>query len=197
MKKRFVSTVMILFVSGIILSFKAQNPINKLPVDLSKSRIEWIARKVAGKHNGFISIASGTVETDGKMLTGGSFVVDATSMIDADLSNKKENNWLMGHLKNNFFEVTKYPKASFVITSVTPNGNKFNIVGKMTIKDFTQEIKFPAIITTTATSVTATATIIIDRQKFNVNYGSGFVKELGDKAIKDEFDLNITLIAGK
>ena len=197
MKKRFVSTVMILFVSGIILSFKAQNPINKLPVDLSKSRIEWIARKVAGKHNGFISIASGTVETDGKMLTGGSFVVDATSMIDADLSNKKENNWLMGHLKNNFFEVTKYPKASFVITSVTPNGNKFNIVGKMTIKDFTQEIKFPAIITTTATSVTATATIIIDRQKFNVNYGSGFVKELADKAIKDEFDLNVTLVAGK
>lgn len=182
---------------GLLLAFKSPKATTRLPVDLNKSKIEWIGRKVGGKHNGFIAIVSGTVETDGKMMTGGSFVVDATSMTDADISNKKENNWLMGHLKNNFFEVTKYPKATFVITSITPEGNNFTVVGKLTIKDISQEIKFPAIINTTATSVNATATIRINRHNFNVDYGAGFVKRLADQAIKDEFELNVTLVAGK
>ncbi len=182
---------------GLLLSFKSPKATTILPVDLNKSKIEWIGRKIGGKHNGYVTITSGTVETDGKMMTGGSFVVDATSMTDLDLSFKKENNWLMGHLKNNFFEVTKYPKATFVITSVTQGGNNFTVVGKLTIKDITQEIKFPAVINTTATSVNATATIRINRHNFNVDYGAGLVKRMADQAIKDEFELNVTLVAGK
>ena len=197
MKRILISSLLILMICGLLLSFKSPKATNTLAVDLSKSKIEWIGRKIGGKHNGYVTITSGTVETDGKMLTGGSFVVDASSMTDVDLSYKKENNWLMGHLKNNFFEVTKYPQATFVITSVTPEGNNFTVVGKLTIKDITQEIKFPAIINTTATSVNATATIRINRHNFNVDYGAGFVKRMADQAIKDEFDLNVTLVAGK
>ncbi len=197
MKKIFVFSVLILMFCGLLLSFKSPKATTILPVDLNKSKIEWIGRKIGGKHNGYVTITSGTVETDGKMMTGGSFVVDATSMTDLDLSFKKENNWLMGHLKNNFFEVTKYPKATFVITSVTQGGNNFTVVGKLTIKDITQEIKFPAVINTTATSVNATATIRINRHNFNVDYGAGLVKRMADQAIKDEFELNVTLVAGK
>ena len=191
------STLLLLLSTGLLLSFIAPKAIITLPVDLNKSKIEWVGRKVGGKHNGFISIASGAVQTNGKTLTGGSFVIDATSMIDTDLKFKKENNWLMGHLKDNFFEVSKFPKVSFVITSVSSDGNNYIVTGKLTIKDITQEIKFPAVITTTASGVNASANIHIDRKKFNVIYGSGFVKELADKAIKDEFEVNVTLVAGK
>lgn len=197
MKKILPSTFLLVLSAGLLLSFITPKAIVSLPVDLNKSKIEWVGRKVGGKHNGFISLVAGTVQTDGKTLTGGSFVVDAASMIDVDLKFKKENNWLMGHLKDNFFEVTKFPKATFTITSVTPEGNNYMVTGKLTIKDIEQEIKFPAIITTTATSVNASANIRIDRKKFNVTYGSGLVKQLADKAIKDEFEVNVTLVAGK
>ena len=186
MKKNIIYTIIIGIVSTLLVSFKSFTDTEKMPVDLTKSKIEWVAGKIGGKHNGFITLTSATLSIEGNYLKGGEFIVDTKSMTDADLTFKKANRWLMGHLKNNFFEVDKYPTASFVITSVTPVGDKFDVIGKMTIKDITQEIKFPAIITTSATSVTATAAIIIDRLKFNVNYGSGFVKELADKAIKHE-----------
>jgi len=197
MKKILISTLLPLVSMVLLLSFVAPKAIITLPVDLNKSKIEWVGRKIGGKHNGFISLIAGTVETDGKTLKGGSFVIDATSMMDSDLKFKKENNWLMGHLKDNFFEVTKYPKVTFVITSILPDGNNYMITGRLTIKDITQEIKFPAVIATTASGVNASANIHLDRKKFNVTYGSGLVKKLADEAIKDEFEVNVTLVAGK
>ncbi len=197
MKKALRNSLVIAFVSLVLFSFKSKGDNIYIPVDVTKSKIEWFARKIAGKHNGFISILSGTIETNGKMVTGGRFIVDTKSMTDVDVHFKSSNRWLMGHLKNNFFQVEKYPTASFVITSVTPNAEKFDVIGKLTIKDSTQEIKFPADISITPTSVNATATIKLDRRKFGVDYGSGVIKRMANKAIYNEFELKINLVAGK
>ena len=45
---------------------------------------------------------------------------------------------------------------------------------------------------------TATAKITLDRTDFDVRYGSGsFFDNLGDKTIYDEFDRQVSLVAGK
>jgi polyisoprenoid-binding protein YceI len=53
------------------------------------------------------------------------------------------------------------------------------------------------VITTTATGINATASIKINRQKFGIRYASNFFKKIADNAINNEFELNISLVAGK
>ncbi len=195
-KTTFYAAIIGLF-SIALFSFTPIQDITTIPVDVSKSKIEWKARKIAGRHNGYISISSGIVETDGKSVTGGQFVIDTKSMTDVDVRVKLANRWLMKHLKNNFFEVNKYPESRFIITSVMPNRENYTIVGKLTIKDSTQEIRFPAIITTTPTTVNAEATLKLDRRKFGIDYGSGLIKRMANKAIYHEFELKIKLVASK
>ncbi|MCE9538759.1 MAG: hypothetical protein K8R85_06030 [Bacteroidetes bacterium] len=41
------------------------------------------------------------------------------------------------------------------------------------------------------------AKIIINRTKFDIKYGSAsFFESIGDKAISDDFELNVNLVAG-
>ena len=195
MKIKVITSLTVVLIFLILTSFISTKRNIVLGLDLNKSTIEWYARKVGGRHNGFISILSGTLITENNKLTGGKFVVDTKSMTDADLKFKKANKWLMGHLKNNFFEVNKYPTASFEITTVIPNRDKYEVTGKMTIKNITKEIKFPAIIIITDSSITATATIKIDRRDFGINYGAGIIKRLANKAIYNEFSLAVTLVS--
>ncbi len=58
---------------------------------------------------------------------------------------------LNGHLKNgDFFEVEKYPTATFKITSVKKNNDKvYNslVTGNLTVKGKTNAVSFPAKIT--------------------------------------------------
>jgi len=196
MKKKIIASIFVVLMYTFITSFKSSKPnINKVALDLNKSKVEWFAKKVGGKHNGYIAIDSGFLELNDKQLIGGKFFVNTKSMIDTDLKFKKANKWLMGHLKNNFFEVNKYPTASFIITAVNPNGDNYSIDGKMTIKDITKEIKFPATINFTDTAVYANATIKLDRRDFGIIYGKGIIKKMANKAIYNNFNLKISLVA--
>ena len=47
-----------------------------------------------------------------------------------------------GHLQSaDFFEVDKYPKLTFVSTSVTPSGSDFKVVGDLTVKGTTKPVE--------------------------------------------------------
>ena len=197
MKNVVINILFGCFCSVIFFSFKSIDDNILLPVNILKSKVEWTARKIAGKHNGFISISSGMVETDGKMLKGGKFVIDTRSMTDIDVQLKSSNRLLMKHLKYNFFEVDKYPTAIFEISSVSPCEDKYEVVGRLTIKDSTQEIRFPAIISITDKNIFATAIIKLDRRKFDIDYGAGLIKRMANKAIYNDFELRISLVAGK
>ncbi|MEM0941695.1 MAG: YceI family protein [Bacteroidota bacterium] len=165
-------------------------------VDIESSTVKWIGKKVTGQHNGTITLQGGKLEMDEGKLVGGLFTIDMASINCEDLSGGSKGK-LENHLKSeDFFGVTKYPTATFVITKVVPQGpGKYKIVGDITIKDTTEEIQFPAMVEENDGKVIAKADIIIDRSKFNVRYGSGsFFDNLGDKTIYDDFELSIELI---
>lgn len=169
-----------------------------LKVNTEKSTLKWFATKVTGKHDGALKLAGGTVTTNGKTVTGGNFDIDMTSIIVSDVKDAEMNGKLLGHLKSDdFFSVEKHKKARFEITSVKAlTGNQFDVTGKMTIKGITQEITFPATITTTAKGVKANAKITLDRTKWDIKYGSGKFFDLGDKVIHDDFVIELNLEAG-
>lgn len=169
-------------------------------VDVNSSTIVWTGYKVTGKHTGTVKVKNGNLSWDAGKLTGGSFEIDMNSITDTDLEGEYAAK-LVGHLKSDdFFGVAKYPTAKFVITKAIPQDTKGNykIVGNLTIKETTKEIKFLAAVSESNGVVNASGKITVDRSEYNVRYGSGsFFDGLGDKTIYDEFDLQVSLVAKK
>ena len=163
-------------------------------LNITESVITWKGQKVLGSHEGTIKISEGGLEFDeAGMLAGGSFTIDMNSIECTDLSGKGAQK-LVGHLKSDdFFGVATYPTAKFDITKVSSRGTSgsYKVVGNLTIKNTTKEIKFNADLTDNSGS----AEITIDRTDYDVRYGSGsFFDNLGDKTIYDEFELVINLV---
>lgn len=182
-----------------ILAMAAIAPVN-YNVDTNASVIVWTGYKVTGQHTGTVKVKNGSVQfTDGK-LSGGSFDIDMTTIKDTDMEGEYATK-LVGHLTSeDFFGVAKFPTSKFVITRAIPQDSKGNykIIGNLTIKETTKEVKFLAAVTESGNKVTASGKITVDRSEFNVKYGSGsFFDGLGDKTIYDEFDLQVNLVASK
>jgi polyisoprenoid-binding protein YceI len=191
----FIAVIGMLFASNVRAS---ETVVQLVP---EKSTFGWVGKKVTGQHNGVIDIASGQVMVAGDSVTGGTFVVDMTTITDLDLENDKDRAKLEGHLKSaDFFEVETYPTATFVISSVTSLASEeqdanYSVTGDLTIKGITHSITFPASIQETETGYSATADFTIDRSRWNVKYGSGsFFKGLGDKLIYDDFEVSLDLV---
>lgn len=173
------------------------NPLEKVTLDPEESTLRWDGYKVTGQHHGSVELKSGELTFEDGLLKSGRFVVDMPSIevhdLEGDSRTKLEN-----HLKSDdFFGVSKYPKATFEIVKAVPYGTNglYKIEGELTIKNTTKPIKFEAQLNDKGGMLTATADIEVDRSEFDVRYGSGsFFDNLGDKTIYDEFDIKVKLV---
>ncbi len=190
-------TLMVAFVG---LSFTAFNAGTTMRVDTLNSSVQWTGYKVTGQHNGVVNIKSGALTYNEKgFFNGGTFEIDMTTIKCLDLQGDMAGK-LEGHLKSDdFFGTANFPSAKYVITKVIPRGKpgEYKIVGNLTIKNTTKEVKFDANLKEEAGGkIVATGDIKLDRSEFDVRYGSGsFFDGLGDKTIYDEFDLKVKLTA--
>lgn len=189
MKKNILSLALTLVFGATAIA----GPIDgeKKTVNTETSKVAWKAYKVTGSHTGTITLKSGALEFDGDKLTGGEFVVDMTTINTTDLEGEYKGK-LDGHLhSDDFFSTATNPTSSIVFTSVEASGkNSYNVTGDLTIKGITKPVSFDI----SVYGSKATATLKVDRAKYNVKYGSGsFFDNLGDKTIYDEFDLVVDL----
>ena len=167
-------------------------------IDTKATTAKWLGKKVTGQHEGGISISKGNIVSDGKTVTGGSFEIDMNSITCTDLTDKEWNGKLVGHLKaDDFFGTEKFPTSKFEITKATlKSGNDYDVTGKLTIKGITNEVTFPAMIRMDAKTFVTIAKITVDRTKYGIKYGSAsFFEGLGDKALSNEFELDINVVA--
>ena len=165
----------------------------KFEIINSKSRIEWIGRKVTGFHNGTVEIKKGELILNDGKLAGGQFVVDMTSINVLDITDSETKAQLIGHLtSDDFFSSQDYPEATLDIISVSGNYAKANL----TIKGITHIIGFDASINVNGDLVVASAKLVIDRTKYDIKFRSGnFFQNLGDTLIYNDFELNAYLVA--
>lgn len=177
-----------------VLGFTNPAKVETYKVDTQASSIDWIGRKITGQHTGKIKISSGDLLVNGNAIKGGSFVMDMNSM-------NSDSQKLTGHLKtDDFFSVEKNPTSKFLITKVTGAGkDRINVTGDLTIKGITKSISFPATVKKEGNAIVAVAkNVMIDRSKFDIRFGSkSFFNDIGDKAIDDNFELGINLVAKK
>lgn len=190
-----IKTLLLFALAASLFAFTLKDKVNGYKIDAEKSKITWVGKKVTGQHNGTINLADGGFTLKGKKLTGGTFTIDMTSLKDADANARLE-----GHLKSDdFFSTDKFPKATFVISSIeSKGGDQYNVKGDLTIKGITNPIEFPATIQTANGQINAKANIVVDRTKFDIKFRSGnFFENLGDKAIDDNFELNVELVGNE
>ncbi len=168
-------------------------------VNTKSSKLEWLAKKVTGQHNGEVAIKSGSLDFKGNKLNGGEFVIDMTTIKVLDIENPTYNKKLTDHLNSDdFFNTQNYKEAKLKITGVKKSNSdkgNYEITADLTIKGKTNPITFPAQVSKDGSKVTATATIVFDRSKYDVRYGSNsFFDNLGDKAIYDDVEMTVSLV---
>lgn len=155
--------------------------------DQTGSKVEWTGSKVTGKHLGGFKTFKGTINVDEQKAENSSVNVDIdTSSLFTD-SDK-----LVGHLKSpDFFDVAKFPKASFASTSIKAGGDKgasHTVTGNLTLHGVTKSITFPATIKTTPGAVDADAEFAINRKDFGLVYAGA-----PDDLIRDDVVIKLTI----
>ena len=192
--------VFLTVITTLLFAFKPARREDILKVDTNKSSIEWIAGKIGGEHSGIVKLSSGSLAFDGDALKAGSFVINMKSLAVTDIKGNSAQS-LLNHLRGeDFFSVEKHPTSTFTVTKIAPaSNNKLNITGTLTIKGVSNSISFPAELKKQKNAVIATAKDVkVDRTKYDIKYRSkSFFGDIGDKAIDDEFRLNINLVAKK
>jgi polyisoprenoid-binding protein YceI len=163
------------------------------------SEINWwgykIAKTEASSHNGKVNLKSGNIVMKGNQVVGGTFVLDMTSLTSTDLSGEYQTK-LNNHLKTgDFFEVEKYPSATYTITSVKKNDDKiynYTVNGNLTVKGKTNMVSFPAKIAYSKGVVSLVSNkFSFHRQKFDVAYKS----TMQDVLVKDDIDMLVKVTA--
>jgi polyisoprenoid-binding protein YceI len=185
--KNLKTIAIALFVAVAGVSVNAQTK----KIDVKASTIKWVGKKVTGEHSGTVNFKEGAVVLKGKKLVGGSFTVDMTSLTSTDLTGEYQGK-LNGHLKaDDFFGTEKYPTATLVIKTIgTKSKDLYTATADLTIKGITKPVTFDIAVNEN----TATTAFKVDRTKYDIKYGSGsFFDGLGDKTIKDEFELAVSL----
>jgi polyisoprenoid-binding protein YceI len=197
MKKR------ILLLSAIALTafsntISAKHNHSDLKINTEVSGVEWIGKKVTGQHSGGITIKEGTLNLHDGNLSGGTIVMDMSSITCTDLKPEEGATKLVGHLNSpDFFDVANHSTATLKITGAKKTeGKKYMVSGTLTIKGITKPITFEANVEMKDGKLGAFAEVKVDRTLYDIKYGSGkFFEGLGDKMINDEFIIKFKIAA--
>lgn len=138
---------------------------NALAINPSNSKVEFVGAKVTASHPGGFTDFSGKVELGEPIEQSRVQLTIQTASLYAD----KEK--LTKHLQSpDFFDVAKFPTATFESTEIKKEGEGHTVSGKLTLHGVTKQISFPATISASDTEVSANAEFSINRQDFGINY---------------------------
>jgi polyisoprenoid-binding protein YceI len=159
----------------------------KLVISAENSKVEFVAAKVTKSHNGSFKQFTGAIDLVANAVQDSRVAID----IETD-SVVTDDEGLTKHLKTpDFFDVAKYPKATFTSTKIEPGaagGATPNVTGNFELHGVRKSITFPATIQLAADSVSVNAEFSINRRDFGIVY-AGKVDDL----IRDGVVIKLTL----
>ena len=162
----------------------------KYVISSDTSKIEFLASKVTGSHHGSFKKFSGNIDFNGQRENSRVTINIETSSVETDTPD------LTKHLKTpDFFDVAKFPQATFVSTEVKTGGEKgatHSVTGNLTLHGVTKSISFPATIVVAPDAITADSTFSINRKDFGINFAGA-----SDNLIRDEVVLTLKIRAAK
>jgi polyisoprenoid-binding protein YceI len=174
-------------------------------LDDTKSVAEWKGSLRTGYFNdGAVTVKSDQLMVQDGKVTGGSFTIPVSSIVNFNLPTDAVKQQLVHHLQSaDFFNMALHPNITYAITSVTPYsggegvaGANYQVNGNLTILGKTEALNFPAKIQVMNNQLAAEATLKVDRTKWGVNYAS-------DSSLPDEnyimpnIDIHLKLAGNK
>jgi len=153
------------------------------------SKVEFVAAKVTRSHNGHFEQFTGSIDLAGSSADQSRVTIDIETgsvMTDEDQ--------LTGHLKTaDFFDVAKFPKATFVSTKIEPrrdkaDANTYDVTGNFDLHGIKKSITFPANIQIGPDRVAVNAEFAINRKDFGIVYAGK-----ADNLIRDGVVIRLTL----
>jgi polyisoprenoid-binding protein YceI len=141
-----------------------------LPITPENSKIEFTGSKVTGSHDGGFTKFSGAINLVGEKPENSNVWVEIeTASIYANVDD------LTKHLKTpDFFDVEKFPKATFISTKIVQNqsagADSYQVTGDFDLHGVKKSISFPATINVNADDVTVKSEFSINRKDFGLVY---------------------------
>jgi polyisoprenoid-binding protein YceI len=137
-----------------------------LAITPENSKVEFVAAKITRSHNGSFKKFSGTIDLVADHIENSRVSID----IDA-ASVTTDEDGLTKHLQTpDFFDVAKFPKATFTSTKIEKSGAAYNVTGNFELHGIKKSISFPATIVAAADSVAVNAEFSINRKDFGLVY---------------------------
>ena len=166
-------------------------------IDLTKSKLRWVAKKLTGSHWGNIRLQSGIVKIKNNLPVAGEFLVDMKTI---EVMDTKESIWgkkLQSHLHSkDFFDTENHPEAKLSIKKVTMRNGRFIIDADLSIKSIMHPIEFVCEIFQLADLASARGKMDIDRTLYDVTYRSArYFPNIGDRMIHDIFTVDFEIDA--
>ena len=166
-------------------------------IDLNKSKLRWVAKKLTGSHWGNIRLKSGIVKIKNNLPVSGEFVVDMKTI---EVIDTKEGFWskkLQSHLHSkDFFDTENYPEAKLSIKRATMRNGSFIIDADLTIKSIMHPVEFVCEIFQSGDLASARGKMEIDRTLYDVTYRSArYFPNIGDRMIYDIFTVDFEIVA--
>lgn len=166
---------------------EAAKPANAetLPITTDNSKIEFVAAKVTRSHNGSFKRFNGSIDLVNNRPEQSRVAID----VEANSVETDEPD-LTKHLQTpDFFDVAKFPKATFTSTKIEPAGGaNYHITGNFELHGVKKAITFPATIQVAADAVTVNAEFSINRKDWNLTYPGK-----ADDLIRDGVVIKLTL----
>ena len=153
-----------------------------------KSSIQWVGAKVTRDHTGSFRNFDGYIQYDGSKPSRIAFEIDVKS-IESDTEK------LTAHLKSpDFFDVAKFPKATFVSSSIepaaagAPDGATHTVRGTLDLHGVKKGVAFPVTAQQTADGVRTTSNFTINRHDWGISY-----RGMADDLIRDNVLIKLDL----
>lgn len=163
-----------------------------LAISPENSKVLFTGSKVTGKHEGGFNKFSGSIDLiNGKP-------EESSVKIDIEASSVfTDTDALTKHLQTgDFFEVEKFPKASFTSTKIVPDAakgsNNYTVSGDLGLRGVKKSVTFPATIAVTPAEVLVNAEFSINRKDFGIVYAGK-----ADDLIRDDVVIKLDLKAAR
>ena len=159
-----------------------------LVITAENSKVLFTGSKVTGKEEGGFNTFNGSIDLVN------SKPEDSSVHIDIEMSSVFTGaDGLTKHLQSgDFFEVEKFPKASFASTKIVQDaakgGNNYTVTGDLELRGVKKAVTFPATITVTLTDVSVNSEFSINRKDFGIVYAGK-----ADDLIRDDVVIKLDL----
>ncbi len=159
-----------------------------LQITPQNSKVLFTGSKVTGKHDGGFNEFTGSIDLVSERPEESSVrveIVTASVFTDAD--------GLTKHLQTgDFFDVQKFPRASFVSTKIARDADKganaYTVTGDIELRGVKKSVTFPATISVTPSDVSVDSEFVINRKEFGILYPGK-----ADDLIRDDVVIKLDL----